>query len=200
MMAGWNRSWFMPNRWWSICGTGELPATAPVFFMDKEEALALEIGPTNTKFVAHRGGSFLFPNMPGSMEVRYNGRPMPGVDMTITIDGTGWQRRMKTDGKGQFMFVPLGFITPMRHYGKILFTATYRDPKEQTVHIATLSMLLFERGRGGGNLISKEAGYNFWAMVSIAGVFLFIVLRVFFVHREKSRALNSFDKLRIKED
>ena len=170
---------------------------ASVVFFDDGDKMPLEIGPAINTAKSKFGGSMQMPHETYEMMVKYQGRPLPGATVTITTEGSGWEKTVVTDKAGEFEIMPTDDRFSQREWQNYLYTATYHDREKNTYYVATLPTVVY---RNQPEWRSKAMGFIFWSVIG-TGVTLLMVTGLTRRRRNRDRlALIVFENHKIQKD
>ena len=176
--------------------SGGRPGSFPAFFFN-DPGMVLEIGSARSPALYRMGGGFQRPFETYDMEVRYRGRPLSGMTVTVFAEGSGWQRSYQTDGSGRFSVTPFDDRSGERHYEKLLYVVKVEDKEQHALHVATLPMFIF---RNRPEWTSHIWGFSIWGGLGLVGTLLVLGGNMLRHRRQQRHVLIRFDQCRVKED
>ncbi|BBO89640.1 carboxypeptidase-like regulatory domain-containing protein [Desulfosarcina ovata] len=170
---------------------------ASVVFFDDGGKMPLEIGPAINTAKSKFGGGMQIPHETYEMMVKYQGRPLPGAAVTVTTEGSQWEKTFITDKAGKFAIMPTDDRFSRREWQNYLYTATHLDRQTHTYYVATLPTVVY---RNQPEWRSKAMGFAFWSIIG-TGVTLLMVAGLTRRRRRRDRqALIVFENHRIQRD
>lgn len=170
---------------------------ASVVFFDDGEKMPLEIGPAINTAKSKFGGSMQMPHETYEMMVKYQGRPLPGATVTVTTEGSQWEKTFVTDKAGKFEIMPTDDRFFQREWQNYLYTATHHDRMANTYYVATLPTVVY---KNQPEWRSKAMGFAFWSIIGTGVTLLMIAGLTRRRQRRDRQALIVFENHKIQKD
>ena len=171
--------------------------SASVVFIDDPARMPLEIGPKVNTAKSRYGGSMQSAHREYEMMVKYQGKPVSGVPVTVLSIESRWKKSFVTDADGIFKIMPTDDRSVAADFQNYLFTATHHDREKRKYHIATFPVTVY---KNRPEWRTKTVGFIYWAILgtgmTILTVFGFIIRK----KRRYSRQLAVFENHRIKDE